>query len=91
MPNPFEKLASRMDAATVTVMGEPVLINGEPSRAIESQFDAEMGPLAGEGLALVVFSTTLKPRKGDEVVWQEKTYKVTRQKTFNGKPQIWLE
>lgn len=91
MASRFAQFAARMDAATVTVMGEPVLINGEPSRAIESQFDAEMGPLAGEGLALVVFSTTLKPRKGDEVVWQEKTYKVTRQKTFNGKPQIWLE
>jgi hypothetical protein len=80
-----------MDAATVTVMGEPVQINGEPSSAIESQFVAEMGPLVGDGLSLVVFSSVLKPRRGDDVIWQGKPYKVTRQQTFNGKPQIWIE
>lgn len=91
MASPFAQFAARMDAATVTVMGEPVQINGEPSSAIESQFVAEMGPLAGDGLSLVVFSTTMKPRKGDEVFWRGKTYKVTRQQLFNGKPQIWIE
>ncbi|WMY75413.1 ATP-binding protein [Buttiauxella selenatireducens] len=91
MASPFARFAARMDAATVTVMGEPVLINGESSSAVESQFVAEMGPLIGDGLSLVVFSTTLKPRKGDEVIWREKTYKVTRQQLFNGKPQIWIE
>lgn len=91
MASPFAQMAERMDAATVTQMGEPVLINGEPSNAIESQFVAEMGPLTGDSLSLVVFSSTLKPRKGDDVIWRGQPYKITRQQTFNGKPQIWIE
>lgn len=80
-----------MDVATVRQMGDRVLINGAEYDAIESQFLAEMGPLAGDGLSLVVFSDSLKPRRNDVVIWKGETYKVTRQQTFNEKPQIWIE
>lgn len=80
-----------MDAATVNLMADTVMINGASADAIESQFVVEMGPLAGEGTSLVVFSATLQPRRNDIVIWKGETYKVTRQRTFNGKPQIWIE
>ena len=91
MANRFRQMVARMDAATVRQMGERVLINGTGYDAIESQFVAEMGLLAGEGLSLVVFSDSLKPRRHDVVIWKGETYKITRQQTFNGKPQIWIE
>jgi len=91
MANPFDQMAARMDAATVRAMGHVVTVNGMDYDAVESQFIAEMGPLAGEGLSLVVFSSMLKPRRGDDVIWREQSYKITRQQTFNGKPQIWIE
>lgn len=80
-----------MDAATVNLMADTVTINGANADAIESQFVAEMGPVAGEGISLVVFSATLQPRRNDIVIWKGETYRVTRQRTFNGKPQIWIE
>ncbi|WP_313068380.1 ATP-binding protein [Atlantibacter hermannii] len=91
MANRFRQMVARMDAATVRQMGERVLINGTGYDAIESQFLAEMGPVAGEGLSLVVFSESLKPHRHDVVIWKGETYKITRQQTFNGKPQIWIE
>lgn len=91
MANRFEQMAARMDAATVQTMGSVVTINGTDYNAVESQFLAEMGPLIGEGLSLVVFAPGLRPRKNEEVIWKGKTYTVTRQQTFNGKPQIWIE
>ncbi|MEI9881426.1 ATP-binding protein [Atlantibacter hermannii] len=91
MANLFRLMVARMDAATVRRMGDRVLINGAEYDAIESQFLAEMGPLTGDGLSLVVFSDSLKPRRNDVVIWKGETYKITRQQSFNGKPQIWLE
>jgi len=91
MANRFRQMVARMDAATVRQMGDRVLINGMGYDAIEIQLLAEMGPVAGEGLSLVIFSDSLKPRRSDVVIWKGETYKVTRQQTFNGKPQIWIE
>lgn len=91
MANRFRQMVARMDAATVRQMGDRVLINGTGYDAIEIQFLAEMGPVTGEGLSLVIFSDSLKPRRHDVVIWKGETYKVTRQQTFNGKPQIWIE
>ena len=91
MANPFEQMAARMDAATVKLMADTVTINGDSFDAIESQFVAEMGPLAGDGMSLVVFSTSTSPRKGDVITWKGKDYIVTRKQQFNGKPQIWIE
>lgn len=80
-----------MDAATVNLMADTVTINGASFNAIEDPFVAEMGPVRGEGISLVVFSDTLQARRHDTVIWKGKTYTVTRQQTFNGKPQIWIE
>jgi hypothetical protein len=91
MANPFERMAARMDVATVRLMGGTATINGTDFDAIESQILSEMGPLVGEGLSLVVFDEGYRPRRNDEVVWKGVTYKVTRQQPFNGKPQIWIE
>lgn len=91
MANPFEQMAARMDAATIKLMADTVTINGDNFDAIESQFVAEMGPLAGDGMSLVVFSTSASPRKGDVITWKGKDYIVTRRQQFNGKPQIWIE
>ena len=91
MANRFRQMVARMDAATVRQMGDRVLINGMGYDAIEIQFLAEMGPVTGEGLSLVIFSDSLKPRRHDVVIWKGEAYKITRQQTFNGKPQIWIE
>ena len=80
-----------MDAATVNLMADKVTINGVSFDAVESQFVAEMGPLVGDGLSLVVFSPAVSPRKGDAVHWKGENYTVTRKQLFNGKSQIWIE
>lgn len=91
MPNPFEKMAARMDAATVRCMGEPVTINGIDFIAVESHFVPEMGPVTGDGISLVVFSENYHPRRNDALIWKGTEYKVTRSQFFNCKPQIWIE
>lgn len=91
MPNPFEQMAARMDAATIRRMGDPVTINGNDFIAVESHFAPEMGPVVGDGISLVVFSENYQPRRNDELVWKGVGYKVTRCQMFNGKPQIWIE
>lgn len=91
MANPFDQMVARMDAATVNLMANTVMINGASFDAIESQFVAEMGALAGDRLSLVVFSLSASPRKGDAVHWQGRDYIITRKQLFNGKPQIWIE
>lgn len=91
MANPFDAMVARMDAATVNLMADKVTINGVSFDAVESQFVAEMGPLVGDGLSLVVFSLAVSPRKGDVIHWKGQDYIVTRKQLFNGKPQIWIE
>ncbi|EEP91812.1 Gifsy-2 prophage ATP-binding sugar transporter-like protein [Yersinia kristensenii ATCC 33638] len=59
--------------------------------AVESHLIPEMGPLTGDGISLVIFSSDYKPRRNDQTVWDGKSYIVTRYQSFNGKPQIWLE
>lgn len=80
-----------MDAATTRTMGSKATINGTEYDAVESRFVAEMGPVIGDGLSLVVFSDTYRPRRTDEVTWKGAEYKVTKHQAFNNKPQIWIE
>ncbi|KDE37363.1 DNA breaking-rejoining protein [Kosakonia radicincitans UMEnt01/12] len=91
MSNPFDQMVARMDAATTRQMGRTVTINGNDYDAVESQFVAEMGPVLGEGLSLVVFSDQYQPRRDDVVTWRGEQYRVTRHQAFNNKPQIWIE
>ena len=91
MPNPFEKMVCRMDAKTVETMGKTVTINGVDYPAVESHFLPELGPMNGDGITLVVFSHEYAPRRNDAVVLDGQQYTVTQHRSFNGKPQIWLE
>ncbi|MFP9227606.1 hypothetical protein [Pectobacterium cacticida] len=91
MLNPFERLAERMDAATVHRMGKPVQINGADYIAIESHLLPEMGPVSGDGISLVVFSVDYTPTRNDEVTFNGVSYRVTQHRLFNSKPQIWIE
>lgn len=90
MANPFERLAERMDAATVNKMGKTVQINGADHIAVESHFLPEMGPVSGDGISLVVF-TEYRPKRNDSVLFSGQEYIVTRHQMFNGKPQIFIE
>lgn len=91
MPNPFDKLASRMDAATVTKMGKPATINGEPMMVIPAEFLEEMGPLTGTGRSLVVFTAGYRPKRSDVVIFEGEEFTLTRHERFNGKPRIFIE
>ena len=91
MPNPFEKLASRMDAATVKKMGKPATINDIPMIVVPAESLEEMGPMAGTGRALVVFTAGYQPRRGDVVVFEGEDFHLTRHERFNGKPRIFIE
>lgn len=91
MANAFDRLAARMDAATIVKMGKIATINGHDFDVVPAEQLEEMGPLSGNGTALVVFSATYKPRRNDEVTWKGKTLMVTRFDSFNGKPRIHLE
>lgn len=90
MDNSFERLAARMDAATVRKMGKTVVINGTEHIAVESHFLPEMGPVSGDGISLVVF-TDYQPNRSDAVVFDGEDYMVTRWQRFNGKPQVFIE
>lgn len=70
MPNPFDRLVSRMDAVTVNKMGKPATINGEPMIVIPAEFLEEMGPLSGTGRSLVVFTAGYQPRRNDVVIFE---------------------
>ena len=85
MPNPFDKMAARMDAATLKKMGREAVINGI-SVDVE-----EMGALSGTATVLVVFAADYRPARNDAVEYDGKDWIVTRYQLFNGKPQIWLE
>lgn len=91
MANAFERLVEKMDRATLDRMGKPVLINDVGFFAVESHLIPEMGPLTGDGISLVIFSSDYKPHRNDQAVWDGQSYIVTRYQSFNGKPQIWLE
>ncbi|MCW2473419.1 DNA breaking-rejoining protein [Candidatus Symbiopectobacterium sp. NZEC151] len=90
MANPFERVAARMDAATVRKMGKTVVINGTEHIAVESHLLPEMGPVSGDGISLVFF-TDYQPNRSDAVVFDGKDYMVTRWQRFNGKPQVFIE
>lgn len=91
MPNPFDKLASRMDAATVNKMGKPATINGEPMIVIPAEFLEEMGPMTGTGRSLVVFTAGYRPKRSDVVIFEGEEFILTRHELFNGKPRIFIE
>ncbi|MFU0930900.1 ATP-binding protein [Kluyvera cryocrescens] len=91
MPNPFDKLASRMDAATVNKMGKPATINGEPMIVIPAEFLEEMGPMTGTGRSLVVFTAGYRPKRSDVVIFEGEEFILTRHDRFNGKPRIFIE
>ncbi|HDG1672998.1 TPA: ATP-binding protein [Kluyvera cryocrescens] len=91
MPNPFDKLASRMDAATVNKMGKPATINGEPMIVIPAEFLEEMGPMTGTGRSLVVFTAGYRPKRSDVVIFEGEEFILTRHERFNGKPRIFIE
>lgn len=80
-----------MDLVTKKRLGIPVEINGVGYIAVESHLLPELGPVAGDGISLVVFSSTYLPVRNDEVVFKGLSYKVTRWFPFNGKPRIFIE
>ncbi|THD40256.1 ATP-binding protein [Pantoea dispersa] len=80
-----------MDRVTARRFGQPVVINGRAMCAAEHAFTADMGPLCGEGLLLIVFDRAYEPGRHDRVEWQTKRWRVTRWQLYNNKPQIWLE
>lgn len=80
-----------MDDVTARRFGQAVVINGRTMCATEHAFTADMGPLSGEGVSLIVFDRAYQPERHDRVEWQEKHWRVTRWQFYNGKPQIWLE
>ncbi|MCC2944623.1 ATP-binding protein [Citrobacter portucalensis] len=91
MPNPFDRLVSRMDVVTVNKMGKPATINGEPMIVIPAEFLEEMGPLSGTGRSLVVFTAGYQPRRNDVVIFEGEEFHLTRHERFNGKPRIFIE
>ena len=91
MPNAFDRMAGRMDASSMKMMGETITINGTAYIAIESHLLAEMGPLNGDGISLVVFTEEYIPRRNDVVSFKGASYQVTQHRLFNRKPQIWIE
>ena len=80
-----------MDDVTARRFGQAVVINGRTICAVEHAFTADMGPLSGEGVSLIVFDRAYHPERHDRVEWQEKRWRVTRWQLYNNKPQIWLE
>lgn len=84
-------MVKRMDALTCDRMGILANINGEDYTVVESHYLPEMGPIAGDGISLVVVSSDYRPRRNDAVLFKGEAYIVTRHQMFNGKPQIWIE
>ncbi|MBZ6394973.1 MULTISPECIES: hypothetical protein [Pantoea] len=80
-----------MDRVSAHRFGQPVIINGRMICAAEHAFTADMGPLSGEGMSLIVFDRSYQPERHDRVEWQGKHWRITRWQSYNGKPQIWLE
>ncbi|MFS7161881.1 ATP-binding protein [Serratia proteamaculans] len=91
MANPFDRMAARMDSVTLSRLGKPVTLAGAPHVAVEAHFIPELQAMSGDGISLVVFTEGYRPRRNDPVVFDGKTYIVTRYQLFNGKPHIWIE
>ncbi|HIF6302253.1 TPA: ATP-binding protein [Klebsiella michiganensis] len=91
MANAFDNMAGRMDELTAKRLGRAATINGDEHVAVESHLLPELGPVAGDGINLVIFSAGYQPARGDEVIYKSQVYTVTRWLLFNGKPQIWIE
>lgn len=91
MANAFDNMAGRMDELTAKRLGRTVTINVDEHIAVESHLLPELGPVAGDGINLVIFSAGYQPARGDEVIYKSQVYTVTRWLLFNGKPQIWIE
>jgi len=91
MVNPFDRMASRMDAATIRKMGQTAIINGLQVDVVPAELLEEMGPLSGTGRALVVFTASYQPRRNDVVEYDGETFSLTRHEKFNGKPRIFIE
>ncbi|UNK75779.1 ATP-binding protein [Raoultella planticola] len=91
MANAFDKMAGRMNELTAKRLGRTATINGDEHIAVESHLLPELGPVAGDGINLVIFSAGYQPARGDEVIYKSQVYTVTRWLLFNGKPQIWIE
>jgi len=85
------RLVDRMDDVTARRFGQSVVINGLTLSATEHLFSADMAPLSGEGISLIVFERRYQPGRHDQVEWQGKNWRVTRWQFYNGKPQIFLE
>lgn len=68
MASPFEQLFSRMDALTASRFGKTIEINGNPCTVVEFHYLAEMGELSGDAIRLVVFTSSYRPRRNDQVV-----------------------
>ncbi|WP_210507471.1 DNA breaking-rejoining protein [Pantoea ananatis] len=91
MADLFSRLAFQMDNVTAQRFGRPVVINNQHMYATEQAFTADLGPLSGDGLSLIIFNTTYQPYRNDRVEWQGRVWRVERWHTYNNKPQIWLE
>lgn len=91
MADLFSRLAFRMDNVTAQRFGQPVVINNQRMYATEQVFSADLGPLSGDGLSLIVFDKRYKPQRNDRVEWQGKVWRVERWHSYNNKPQVWLE
>ncbi|WJW81029.1 ATP-binding protein [Moellerella wisconsensis] len=87
----FERLTSRMDALTATRMGKPMVINDIRYIGVDAHFLPEFGPVTGDGLSVVIFSSGYQPRKHDVVIADGERHQVTRFQRFNGKWMIFLE
>ncbi|MGY0155267.1 hypothetical protein ACVQK1_05585 [Edwardsiella tarda] len=91
MPNPFDELASRMDATISLRFGKPAEINGTPVTVVPSSLSAVLGPVEASVLTLIVFSPSYRPHRGDDVRWNQKAYTVSKFHQQNGKWVIQLE
>lgn len=87
----FERLTERMDVVTARRMGKSISINDTEHIGVESHFLPEFGPVTGDGLSFVIFSSGYQPRKRDVVVADGEKHQVTRFQRFNGKWMIFLE
>jgi len=91
MSNPFYSMAARMDAATVKRMGKTITINGRNYSAVPAEYLADLGPVTGDGVSLVVFSDEYRPARNDAVSYDAEEFCVSRYEKYNGKWRIWIE
>lgn len=80
-----------MDSVTLSRLGKPVTLADSQHVAVEAHFIPELQVMSGDGISLVIFTAGYRPRRNDAVIFESKTYIVTRYQLFNGKPHIWIE